>query len=189
MILAICGSGRTGGNGARLLAAAAEGACGEAGQDAAFRNLASLEFRGCTGCGACRREASACVLADELTPVLHATASAPALFLATPIYYGYASGLFKSYLDRWYAFRDGNRTLRLPAGRPAVLVVTQGHPDPEAYRWTLDSLERVLSSYGFRVSRLVAAGLEGPGEAARRPDLLDRARQLGAAAARETRAD
>lgn len=181
MVLAVAGSGRKDANSARLLAEALVG-YGEAGSKATEAvTLADLSFRGCIGCRACRESADACVLRDDLTPVLEATARADALVLAAPIYYGYPSGLFKSYLDRWYGFRDGNRALRMREGRPALLFLTQGHPDPASYAWTRESLEKVFTAYGLRATTLVGAGLEGAQDVTQRPELLAQAREMGAA--------
>jgi len=67
----------------------------------------------------------------------------------------------------------------MPAGRRAVLILTQGHPDPAAYPWTLQSMDRVLTSYGWDARTLVAAGVETAGAAAGRADLEERALALG----------
>ncbi|RMG94977.1 MAG: flavodoxin family protein [Candidatus Dadabacteria bacterium] len=181
MILGVVGSGREPSNSGRLVEEVIAGAREAGAGETRTVSLARLSFRGCVGCGACRATATRCVLEDDLTPVLHETRTCRGLVLATPIYYGYATGLFKSYLDRWYSFRDAGRALRVPTGRPAVLLVTQGHPDPDAYAWTLGSLERVLTSYGFDPTALVAPGLEEAGAVDRHPDLLARARDLGRA--------
>jgi len=183
VILGVAASGGTRSNSRRLLEEALAGAAEARPVERRVESLADLRFRGCIGCRACRTGADGCVLHDDLTPVLRATAECHALVLATPIYYGYASGLFKSYLDRWYSFRDAGRNLRVPSGRPALLIVTQGHPDPDAYAWTLGSLEKVLASYGFEPRVLAAAGLEEAGAADRSPELLARARDLGRALA------
>lgn len=180
MIVGISGSGRKAGNSTRLLTAALEEAAAASDLPPRFVNLADLSYRGCVGCRACREVADSCVLRDELTPVLGATATADALVLASPIYYGYASGLFKSYLDRWYSFRGGDRTLRVREGRRALLILTQGHPDPAAYAWTRQSLEKVLSAYGLEAQIMIAAGLEKAEDVVGRPDLLEEARRQGA---------
>lgn len=181
MIAAIAGSGRPGGNSTRLLEAALAASLGSPPPVRSHR-LAELTFRGCLGCGACRGDAAveSCVLDDDLAPVLADTAGASALILAAPIYYGYPSGLFKAYLDRWYAFRSRDRRLRMAEGRQALLILTQGHGDPNAYAWTVQSLEKVLAAYGLRPSVLVAAGLEDAGAVDGRPDLLAEAARLGA---------
>jgi len=180
MIVGIAGSGREDGTSSRLLHAALNAAETKGfGPTRSFR-LGRLRFTGCVGCAACRQGASGCVLRDDLTPVLEATAGARALVLATPIYYGYATGLFKSFLDRWYSFRDADRMLRIPANRPALLILTQGNADPEAYGWTIGSLQKVLSAYGHRPRVLVASGLGSPGDLEQTPHWLAEAQDLGA---------
>lgn len=190
MVVGIAGSGRRDGNSARLLALALAGAQ-EAGlgPQRSF-TLAGRVFQGCVGCRACREGADSCVLRDDLTEVLAETARADALVLATPIYYGYTTGLFKSYLDRWYAFRGPGRRLRTPTERPALLLLTQGNPDPTAYAWTLQSLEKVLVAYGLRPSAFVGPNLEAPSDLLAATPLQTRARSLGAglATAQVTRA-
>jgi multimeric flavodoxin WrbA len=180
VILGVSGSGRKAGNAFQLLRAAMGQATGSTDSGPDIVHLSDLSFKGCVGCRACREAADSCLLEDDLTPVLGATASADALVLATPIYYGYASGLFKSYLDRWYSFRDGRRRLRVPEGRSALLILTQGHPDPAAYAWTRQSLERVLTAYGLKVHALIAPNLQEAGDVQRHPGLLDEARRLAA---------
>lgn len=174
-VVALEGSGRRNGNSATLLREALRAA-----GDCLTYPLSDLSFRGCIGCGACRKTAPGCVLLDDLTPVLGALAQADGVALAAPIYYGYPSGLLKSCLDRWYSLRDGRRNLRVPQGRPALLILTQAHPDPAAYAWTVESLRKTLAGYGFVPQILVAPGLDGPDDAARSPHLLDEARLLGA---------
>jgi multimeric flavodoxin WrbA len=178
MILGISGSGRANSNSEHLLQLTLE-AARSGGRKTSLVRLAELDFRGCSGCGACRRGADSCVLDDDLTRVLNQTKSATALVLGAPIYYGYPSGLFKSYLDRWYSFRDGARNLRVPTGRLAVLILTQGHTDPDGYPWTVRSMDKVLTSYGCDSRILVAAGVSEAGDARARTDLEQRALSLG----------
>jgi len=180
MIVGIAGSGRTQGNSSRLLQVALAGAAAAGGWPTRTFHLARLRFTGCVGCGCCRKEASACVLQDDLTPVLEATAESRALVLASPIYYGYVTGLFKSYLDRWYAFRDGDRRLRLRQGRPVLLLLTQGNRARDAYSWTAGSLEKVLAAYGCAPRVLIAPSLGDPDDLGSQPELLAQARTLGA---------
>jgi multimeric flavodoxin WrbA len=158
--------------------AAAE-AAGERGRERRVVDLAALSFRGCTGCGSCRAGFERCVLDDELTPVLADLTEASALFLSAPNYYGYVSGICKSFLDRWYSLRDGDRKLRVPEGRPLLFVLSQGHPDPAAYGAATAQFDKIFRSYGFEPRILVGAGLEKAGSAAENEPLLAEARRLG----------
>lgn len=175
MILAITSSGRERSNSEALLLSALKAS----NTPYTLHHLAAKRFTGCTGCGGCRRGAPGCVLRDDLTPLLEAMSGASALALAGPIYYGYLSGILKSFLDRWYGFRDGDRKLKLPEGRPLLYLLTQGHPAADAYAQMADNLDRIFTGYGFQPHRLIMAGLEGPGAALERPDLLAEAAVWG----------
>lgn len=176
MIVAITSSGRRGSNSTALALAALEAV---KGGETAHVDLAGLTFTGCTGCAGCRSGAPGCVVRDGLTPVLERVATAGGLILAAPVYYGYVSGIFKSFLDRWYGFRDAERKLRTPSGRPLLMILAQGHPDPKAYAEMSGSLDKVFSAYGFSPHNMVAAGLEGPGSVAERSELLTEAAHWG----------
>ena len=182
MILAVRASGRRRSNSSLLLEAAVEAAAEAAGANGRERrvvDLAALSFRGCTGCGSCRAGYERCVLDDDLTPVLADVAEAGALFLSAPNYFGYVSGIFKSFLDRWYSLRDGRRKLRVPEGRPLLFVLSQGHPDPAAYSAATAQFDKIFRSYGCEPRILVGAGLEEAGTAAANEPLLAAARRLG----------
>lgn len=165
MILAITSSGRRPSNSTILASMALQAAATTSAVEAI--DLSKMNFRGCVGCGACRSTSDICVQTDDLTPVLARIPEASGLILATPVYYGYVNGIFKSFLDRWYAYRDAERKLRMKPDRPLLYILTQGHPDPDVYGQVWDSLDKTFTAYGFKPRRFVAAGLEKPGAAAR----------------------
>lgn len=176
MIIAIHASGRKDSNSSILLDASLEK---YPSQQVEHVRLASLTFKGCIGCGACRSWADGCVLKDDLPPVLEMIKKADALVCAAPNYYGYVSGIFKSFLDRFYGFRDGERNLRLPEGRKLLFITSQGHPDKAAYEAMIKSMERIFSGYGFVPTTLVAAGVQAPGQARESAELMGTAARLG----------
>ncbi|WFN35608.1 flavodoxin family protein [Methanogenium sp. S4BF] len=95
-------------------------------------SLRTMKFTGCIGCMACKDgRAEACILDDDLTPVLASIAAADIVLLATPVYFRDVSWLLKACLDRWYGFfgyTEGECDLRIPAGKKMVFVVTQNMP-------------------------------------------------------------
>ena len=135
-------------------------------------DLSALDFKGCTGCASCRGKSDGCVLCDDLTEVLKGVAKADSVVLASPNYYGYVSGTFKAFLDRWYSFRDGERNLRITEGRPLLFLMAQGHPDPEGYAQTPAQMKRIFTGYGFTPDFIIGAGLEAPGTFAEDDSLL-----------------
>ena len=94
--------------------------------------LRKMNFTGCMGCLTCKNgQADACILDDDLTPVLEAIYNADTVLLSTPIYFRDISWLLKACLDRWYGFfgyTEGECDLRIQAGKKMVFVVTQNMP-------------------------------------------------------------
>ena len=165
MITVVLSSGRKNSNSsgmANRLAAAAV----KAGGAIERYDLAKMDFKGCTGCGSCRSTTDSCVIRDDLSPLLASLKRADAVVLASPNYYGYVSGTFKSFLDRWYSLRDAERNLRLPSGRPLAFLMAQGHPDPAGYKNTSDSMTTIFTAYGFDTKTVICAGIEGRRELA-----------------------
>ncbi len=176
MIVAISASGRVNSNSAALMEEALKPF---PKAEITKIDLSRLAFRGCIGCVACRSGAGKCIMDDELIPVLDAVRKADIVILAAPVYYGHVSGIFKSFIDRWYSFRDKERNLRMKEGRRLLFIIAQGHPDPEAYEAPLRQMEKIFSGYGFKPHFLVAAGLEKPAMAKKDPALLQRAHEMG----------
>jgi multimeric flavodoxin WrbA len=145
--------------------------------------LNDLKIRGCQSCFSCKTRTEACVLNDDLVPVLGAVAAADLVVAATPVYIGEVSAQLKLFIDRsysWYTpdFRTSPSPSRLAPGKTLVLVVTQGHPDPEAYRRNLDFYSGYFSSHGFKVRLLQGVGLQAEDVAEARPDLMEAAAAL-----------
>jgi len=170
-IIAISGSPRRGGNTETALLEALTGA-GRTAPETALIRLNELNFRGCQGCYGCRAPGSTgCVIPDEMQTVYRAVAGADVVLLGC--------GQMKSCLDRWYAFRDGRRQSRLPAGKKAVFFLSQGAPGEDHYLWTSSSILRVLTGYGFDAQMVVLPHCEEMGAIRYRPGLLEKARQAG----------
>jgi len=116
---------------------------------------------------------------DDLQQVYRRVATAEVVLLGSPIYYGYVTGQLKSCLDRFYAFKDGRREPRLPAGKRSLLVLVQGASGEDHYLWTASSLQKVLTSYGLDSTLLVLPGCEEMGALRHRPALLEKVREAG----------
>ena len=166
-ILTLLGSPRRQGNSATLAdrfvtAAERRGATNET----VFLN--SLNSRGCQACYACKKQAAACVVQDELAPVLAAVHQADLLVLATPVYYGDITAQLKGFIDRTFAYLTPDyltaaHPCRLPAGKKLLLIQTQGHPDPALFGDIFPRYETFLKWYGFSDIRLLRACGVGTG--------------------------
>ena len=186
-ILVLNGSPRAAGNTSRLINAvvdAAKDASEKAGAAAEVHSylLNDLSFKGCQGCMACKKEtAKGCEQVDGLTPALQMMLDADAWVVGTPIYMGQVTGQLKLCLDRMYGFSGANRVIRIPPGKKAVIALTQGQPDPDAYKGVTDLLANTLSRRGFAVETVVSSGstsaLPGHGLA---KEVEDKAKAAGA---------
>ena len=102
-VIGINGSPRKQWNTATLVAKALEGAAAQ-GAETELVHLYDLDFKGCTSCFACKtrggKSYGRCAMKDGLTPVLAKIATADALVIGSPIYFGSVTGETRSFLER-----------------------------------------------------------------------------------------
>ncbi len=180
--LGIAGSPRRNGNSTTLLRAVLEGAAAQ-GAETAMVRLNDLTFRGCQGCEKCA-PAGECIQRDALSPVLQAMRLADVIVLASPIYFDGVTGQTKLFFDRCRSlmYDDGERVNRLTGERRGAVIVTYEDKEREDYSRAAKVLADYLSWMGdFGDVEIVAAARLGPVDAARgRPELIKKARELGA---------
>jgi multimeric flavodoxin WrbA len=103
-ILAINGSPRRKWNTATLLENALEGAASR-GAETKLVHLYDLDFKGCLSCFACKEKGGSnfgrCAVDDDLAPVIGEILDADGLILGSPIYFGYACGEMRCFLERF----------------------------------------------------------------------------------------
>ncbi|MBD3387884.1 MAG: flavodoxin family protein [Candidatus Altiarchaeales archaeon] len=102
-VLGINGSHRRDGNTHLMLGKALE-VCERNGFDTEQVNLADLELGYCTVCDACKSEFT-CSLEDDVMGVLEKMASADAILVATPVYFGGVTGRLRTLFDRTLPLR------------------------------------------------------------------------------------
>ncbi len=145
--------------------------------------LSDLKYRGCIVCDGCKTKSEKCVLKDDLARVLDAVTQTDTLVLATPIYFGDGSSLFKAFMDRWYSFFKPNYFARddksrLPAGKDMAFVVSQGAPE-NAFWEFIQRYGRIFTMFGFKKMHLIRGCQlrNEPDVAANRPALLEQAKE------------
>ena len=128
--------------------------------------LNELNFRGCQACMACKGRLETCAVQDDLTRVFESMRTADLIVAATPVYSGYTSGQFKCFMDRCYSFLvpdyiTNPQPSSMPPGKKAVVITTQGNPDPSLFDDLVNRLEtwmkrnwraeevRVIKGYGL----------------------------------------
>lgn len=183
-VLAFNGSPRTGGNTATLLASLAEGAAA-AGAEIEVVRVCELTIQPCNACGGCD-DSGECVLVDDMTELYQAIKNADRLVLASPIYFYGLTAQLKALVDRTQALWMGKRlaqrdgTWQQEPNRRGVLLATAATKGPKVFDGALLTAKYAFDAMGvIPAGELLVRDLEGPLEAARRPDALDQATALG----------
>jgi multimeric flavodoxin WrbA len=102
-VIGINGSPRKQWNTATLVAKALEGAAAQ-GAQTELVHLYDLDFKGCTSCFACKtrggKSYGRCAMQDGLSSLLDRIATADALVIGSPVYFGSATGETRSFMER-----------------------------------------------------------------------------------------
>ncbi|MDR1039319.1 MAG: flavodoxin family protein [Deltaproteobacteria bacterium] len=155
-VVTVLGSPRQESDSTRLADAVAASLTGGAGASArhVLNNLKNV--RGCQACQSCKGKTEACVVKDDLAPVLTTAAASDFLIIASPIYIGEITAQLKSFIDRTYSwflpdFHTNPQPGRLK-GKKALLIFTQGNPDPAAYSRVFEAYRDYFERQGFKAA-------------------------------------
>ncbi len=177
-VLVVCGSPRKNGNSQAMTQQLME-ALRAKGADIETHYLHGMNFKGCPGCNACKTAAEACIVQDDLTSVLDSCQQIDVLILASPVYFGKISGHLKCFFDRTYSFLNPDFSSRLPSGKKAVIILSQGHPDAALSSDIYSRFKHWLKVYGFTETYLWrAAGVSQPGEVREKPEIMAHGEEL-----------
>ncbi len=160
--IGINGSARKDWNTATLVKKALEGAA-SAGAETEYVDLYAEPIKGCLECFACKRKGNKtgglCAIRDNLRPLLEKAHEADVIIIGSPNFFGYPSGMVRSFLERFlyplssYQVEDG-KFVRILGKRiiPSCMIFTM-NSDEQYYkmggyaaylRMTRDNLEHVL---------------------------------------------
>jgi len=124
-VIAIIGSPRNNGN-TELLAAHTLKAIAEEGLDTELIRLADKDIKPCNGCLACKIK-GICSIKDDFLPVYEQMKQADGIILASPVYFGSATALIKSLMERaGYVSRWNGEPFRGKVGGPLVVARRAG---------------------------------------------------------------
>ncbi len=128
-VLGIVGSPRKNGN-SDMLAAHCLKAVAEEGLDTEIIQLAGLDIRPCNACNACMvcSKEELCPIDDDLFPIYLRMKEADGIILATPVYFGSATGLAKAFMERaGYISRHNGNPFSGKVGGGLVVARRAGH--------------------------------------------------------------
>ncbi len=161
-VIGINGSARKDWNTATLVKKALEGAA-SAGAETEYVDLYAEPIKGCLECFACKRKGKntggICAIRDTLRTLLEKTRKADVMIIGSPNFFGYPSGMVRSFLERFlyplssYQVEDG-KFVRILGKRiiPSGIIFTM-NSDEQYYKMggyavslgmTRDNLEHVL---------------------------------------------
>ena len=175
-VIGFVGSPRENGNTAVLVRQILEGATA-AGADSEVFYLNNLNIRGCQACMHCKSH-DGCKQEDDMIRLIEEIKKADRIVIGSPIYIGYVSGQTKVFLDRLYVFYTGpNSPSKMPPGKKAALVFSQGNPDEKAFSQSIEIVPSFLGRLGLEITdTLHAAGIPS---AADNKDLMQKAYEIG----------
>jgi multimeric flavodoxin WrbA len=181
-VVAICGSPRRSGNTAALVEAALAGARERRARTTRF-DAARMQIADCDADRMGLESAEAgCIIQDDMQQIYAALRRAEAWIFAAPVYFWNVAASLKRVIDRCYAFytEEGGWRLGLEGKRRGAVIVVQADAEQETPKRVADYLASVMRDLGVEVIGQLAEGsLSDPGDAAARPELLERARELG----------
>ena len=179
-ILLVESSPRRGGNSeviADTLAAALSG------EDARVFKMRERDCRPCRACAACQgKDAPSCVQKDDITALLPVIDACDALVLAAPIYNHQIHSQAKLFIERFYPFFRVDLPLMSNTskrGKKAALLCSCWGGPLEVYEryaaWTAEGFSQIGAEH---TRALVFHGIPAPGDILKRPDYMDKLREL-----------
>jgi multimeric flavodoxin WrbA len=142
----------------------------------------------CDGQNQCFKDGR-CIILDGMNRLYERVLRASHLLVATPVYFMGPPGSLKAFIDRFQAVWarsailgsfDSDEPERRSQHKAFAIIVGATEYKSSMYKPTLSILKAFFNVIGFEYAGdLVAAGLDKPGDAAKRDDLLKRAFEAG----------
>ncbi len=153
-IVAITCSPRDNGPSSRITDAFLDGAMGLSTNIITLHRMIKFKMLGdCRRCMECK-STGICTLHDDLTTVLDDIRVSVCVVFATPLYFSGPCAMYKVLEDRMYSFLNKDGTSNLPAGKKAVLIVT--NCDPETDNEAVSAqMAKNLEKIGFEMMDII----------------------------------
>lgn len=117
-------------------------------------DMNAVRGTGCCACMACRKTSVKCVLKDGVGEVLEAFREADVLVMAAPVWWLEVPVSLRRFVERWFSLVDASFAPRLPAGKSAVLLFSQGAGD-ESFQDLPVRYKEMLDWIGVKESHVV----------------------------------
>jgi len=174
-VLGFVGSPRKNGNTDILVDVILEGAK-SAGAEIEKVFLADMDIANCKECLMCHSGGpKVCSIKDDMIGIAEKMQEADVLVFGTPIFWWGPTGIFKTFMDRWYGFDLGFPDKKL------IFAYPSGDPDVYVARFLRGMFEASLDYMDTKAFAYVpAAGAHDPGDVCKMADVVEYAKQVGA---------
>ncbi|MCL2103887.1 MAG: flavodoxin family protein [Kiritimatiellaeota bacterium] len=108
-----------------------EEAARQQGADVTRLDLNRVTGSGCCACMRCRTASDRCVVQDGIGDALKAFEAADVLVMAAPVWFAEFPVSLRRFVERWQGLVDTAFLPRLPNGKRAVLLISQGGGEDE----------------------------------------------------------
>lgn len=177
-VLGFVGSPRARGNTAALVNRALDGAR-DAGAEVELVHLPDLSISGCRGCKYCKSHET-CRIDDDMQALYLKIQEADRFIFGTPVYFAQMTGQMKLFIDRLYALINADYSPRIPGGKKAAVILTQGDENAQSFSGIVDTFGFAMGFLAVEMQDpVIVPGLDGPKDVESHPSALNQAYTLG----------
>lgn len=188
-ILAISSSPRRNGNSELLLQSFTSGLENEGWEINTIR-IHGLKIHPCQACDRCATTGE-CVIEDDMQSIFPQVASANAMVMATPIFFGSVSAQLKTFIDRfqcwWHAkYTLKNHKVKLSEKRPGFFISVGAVKNKRYHANALEVAKNFFHNVNYHYYDCLSfMGIDKKGEIKDHPEALKNAYEAGQRFARE----
>jgi multimeric flavodoxin WrbA len=176
-VIAFIGSPRKKGNTVTIIEEIMKGAK-QAGAEVKIYYLNDMKIKPCQGCFYCRG-IETCAIRDEMQPIYEDIRRCDAIIIGSPIYMYQVTAQTKLFFDRLFPLIDVNFKPRF-GEKKSVMVYSQGHPDPDAFKESIAINEKMLRLGGLNIAEtIIVSGANDPTIARDNTKLMEKAFNAG----------
>lgn len=178
-ILILMGSARKEGNSAALSERLAFGAT-KAGAHVETLYIHGMDISPCTGCDGCQyKEATGCVIDDDMHGIYGKLKTADAVVFASPVYWFSVSAQLKTVIDRMYAVGLGDKNILKGKKLGILLAYADSDPFTSGAINALRMFQDASAYIGTTIAGMVYGTATEPGEIKQNDKLMKEAFELG----------
>lgn len=152
-VLILTSSPVAGGN-TNTMASAFEAEARKRGALVTRYDMNAVRGTGCCACMACRKTSEWCVLRDGIGEVLNAFRDTDVLVMAAPVWWLDIPVSLRRFVERWHGLVDAEFASRIPAGKTAVMLLSQGAGE-ESYQELPARYQEMLDWLGVKTFHAV----------------------------------